>query len=274
MAAEILAGWEMVATESNQRWNPDEYDRTARFVSDLGADALALLDPSPGERILDLGCGDGVLTERIIRVGARVVALDSSAEQVTAARGRGVDARVGDAASLEFQNEFDAVFSNAVLHWIRDVDAVLAGVHRTLRSGGRFVAEFGGAGNIETVRLALVAALNRRGFDGQALDPWYFPGAAEYSDRLEAHGFVVEAAELFDRPTRLTGDMLDWLALFGQRFFAALNEGDRPTAVAEVCDAVRAGLQRADGTWMVDYVRLRVKALKADDGAIATKHHA
>ena len=119
-----------------QQWNPDEYDRTARFVSDLGEDALALLNPLRGEQILDLGCGDGVLTERIIQAGSRVVALDSSADQVSAACKRGVDARVGDATSLEFRDEFDAVFSNAALHWIRDHDAVLAGVYRALRPAG------------------------------------------------------------------------------------------------------------------------------------------
>ena len=180
-----------------QQWNPDEYDRTARFVSDLGEDALALLNPLRGEQILDLGCGDGVLTERIIQAGSRVVALDSSADQVSAACKRGVDARVGDATSLEFSDEFDAVFSNAALHWIRDHDAVLAGVYRALRPAGRFVAEFGGAGNIETVRLALVAALNRRGFDGLSYDPWYFPSVLEYSECLEGHGFTVNTAWRF-----------------------------------------------------------------------------
>ena len=255
-----------------QQWNPDEYDRTARFVSDLGEDALALLNPLPGEQILDLGCGDGVLTERIIQAGSRVVALDSSADQVSAACKRGVDARVGDATSLEFRDEFDAVFSNAALHWIRDHDAVLSGVYRALRPAGRFVAEFGGAGNIETVRLALVAALNRRGFDGLSYDPWYFPSVLEYSECLEGHGFTVDTAELFDRPTRITGDIGDWLALFGQHFFAAVDGDDRAAALSEVREALRSRLQGSDGTWTVDYVRLRIKAVKTIDSTNSVEH--
>ena len=254
-----------------QQWNPDEYDRTARFVSDLGEDALALLNPSSGERILDLGCGDGVLTERIIQAGSRVVALDSSVDQVAAACKRGVDARVGDVTSLEFRNEFDAVFSNAALHWIRDHDAVLSGVCRALRPAGRFVAEFGGAGNIEAVRLALVAVLNRRGFDGLSYDPWYFPSVLEYSECLE-HGFTVDTAELFARPTRITGDIGDWLALFGQRFFAAIDKDDRAAALREVREALRSRLQGSDGTWTVDYVRLRIKAVKTIDSTNSVEH--
>ena len=256
-----------------QQWNPDEYDRTARFVSDLGEDALALLNPLRGEQILDLGCGDGVLTERIIQAGSRVVALDSSADQVSAACKRGVDARVGDAASLEFRDEFEAVFSNAALHWIRDHNAVLAGVYRALRPAGRFVAEFGGAGNIETVRLALVAALNRRGFDGLSYDPWYFPSVLDYSECLEGHGFTVNTAELFDRPTRITGDIGDWLAFFGQHFFAAVDGDDRAAALSEVREALRSRLQGTDGTWTVDYVRLRIKAIKTIDRANSVEHH-
>jgi|TARA_B100000315_G_scaffold259895_1_gene317916 trans-aconitate methyltransferase len=244
------------------RWNPDEYSRTARFVSDLGADALALLAPAAGERILDLGCGDGVLSAKIDDLGAEVVAVDSSPEQVAAAHALGLDARVADAAKLRFDAEFDAVFSNATLHWVRDADAVIGGIRRALRPGGRFVAEFGGKGNIDVIRSALVAALDRRGVDGRAVDPWHFPDVADYTRRLETAGFSVKSAELFDRPTPLAGDIRDWLALFAQPFLAAVAEADRAAILDEVRDAVRPTLQRADGSWTADYVRLRIKALK------------
>ena len=249
-------------TRSAQRWDPEEYARTARFVSDLGAAALALLDPAPGERILDLGCGDGALSERIARAGADVVALDSSPEQVAAARARGVAATVGDAAALEFTGEFDAVFSNAALHWVTAADAAITGIHRALRPGGRFVAEFGGAGNVQTIRAALVAALDRRGIDGRAADPWYFPGVEEYSTRLAAHGFSIDSIELFPRPTPLPGDVVDWLMLFTQPFLRAVPDDARTVVLQEVRAAVRPRLQRPDGTWTVDYVRLRVRATR------------
>ena len=252
-----------MVTRASQRWDPAEYARTARFVSDLGAEVLALLDPAPGERILDLGCGDGMLSERIARAGAEVVALDSSAEQVAAARARGVAATVGDAAALEFTGEFDAVFSNAALHWVTAADAAIAGIHRALRPGGRFVAEFGGAGNVQTIRAALVAALDRRGVDGRAADPWYFPGVEEYSTQLAAHGFSIDSIELFPRPTSLPGDVVDWLALFAQPFLGAVPDDARGVVLREVRDAVRPRLQQPDGTWTVDYVRLRVRATRA-----------
>jgi SAM-dependent methyltransferase len=158
-----------------QTWDPERYDRNARFVSDLGSPVVELLAPRPGERILDLGCGDGVLTERLVALGCDVVGVDASAPQIEATRGRGLDARVMSGEQLSFDQEFDAVFSNAAMHWMRDADAVIDGVWRALRAGGRFVAEFGGAGCVEIIRTALITALNRRGVEGAAADPWYFP---------------------------------------------------------------------------------------------------
>jgi len=137
-----------------QDWDPETYAKNARFVANLGLDVLALLAPEPGERVLDLGCGDGALTERLVAAGCSVVGIDSSAAQVTAARARGLDARVGRGESLPFEGEFDAVFSNAALHWIRDADAVVKSVYRALKPGGRFVGELGGAGNVGTIRSA------------------------------------------------------------------------------------------------------------------------
>src|SRR5213593_296011 len=182
-----------------QRWDPDTYAKNARFVSDLATEVLELLSPQPRERILDLGCGDGALTENLLRAGCSVVGIDSSPEQVEAARRRGLDARVLTAESLPFDREFDAVFSNAVLHWIRDQAAVVSSVYRTLRPGGRFVGEFGGSGNIKTIRNALAESLNRRGIDASAVDPWTFPTADDYRSALENGGFEVRTIILFPR---------------------------------------------------------------------------
>src|SRR6185436_232450 len=142
-----------------QTWDPADYARHARFVSDLGSPVVELLAPQPGERILDLGCGDGVLTRKLVELGCHVVGVDSSAAQIEAAKALGLDARVMSGEALEFDGEFDAVFSNAALHWIKRADAVIAGVHRALRPGGRFVAELGGHGCVDKIRTELVAAL-------------------------------------------------------------------------------------------------------------------
>jgi trans-aconitate methyltransferase len=167
---------------TQQRWDPQTYAKHARFVSDLGSGVVELLGPRAGERILDLGCGDGALTEKLVAAGAEVVAIDASAEQVAGARARGLDARVAGAEALPFAAEFDAVFSNAALHWMRDADAVLVSVHRALRPGGRFVAEMGGAGNVAAIRGALAEALDRRGIDGRALDLLYEAGRGWVAD--------------------------------------------------------------------------------------------
>ena len=162
----------LAAHAMTQRWDPDTYAAHARFVSELGEPVADLLAPQPGERILDIGCGDGALTERLRTAGGVVVAIDSSPEQVWAALERGLDARIIDARELEFQMEFDAVFSNAVLHWIRDGERVIAGVWCALKPGGRFVGEFGGHGCGASIREAFAEALSARNIDAATLDPW------------------------------------------------------------------------------------------------------
>jgi trans-aconitate methyltransferase len=247
---------------TTQHWNPDTYARNARFVSDLGRGVFELLAPKPGERVLDLGCGDGALTEKLVAAGCRVIAIDSSAEQIGAARARGLDARRGSAETLPFKAEFDAVFSNAVLHWIRDAVSVIAAVHRALKPGGRFVAEFGGAGCVQTVRLALIDAANRRGLDGAALDPWYFPTEAAYRSLLAAQGFTIRAMVLFPRPTPLPGDITDWLDTFAQPFLAAVPARERDAFVQEIRCAVAPALFDPLRGWSADYIRLRFDAEK------------
>jgi SAM-dependent methyltransferase len=245
----------------DQRWDPDRYQTTAGFVAVLGAPLFDLLAPKPRERILDLGCGDGALTVKIAEV-ASVVAVDASVDQISAARARGLDARVMDGTKLVFENEFDAVFSNAALHWMRDPDAVIAGVWRALKSGGRFVAECGGAGNVETIKNALVAALDRRGIDGKKSIPWYFAAPDDYRTRLERRGFTVESIALIPRPTPLPGPLGDWLDTFAESFLAAVPKDERPALKREVEDALRPTLLDASGTWVTDYVRLRFVAWK------------
>ena len=249
-------------TSSGQRWDPERYARNARFVADLGAPLVELLAPRPGEAILDLGCGDGALTEALVAAGAVVVGVDASAEQAAAARARGLDARQADGEALDSEAAFDAVFSNAALHWMRDADAVIAGVWRALRPGGRFVGEMGGAGNVAGITAALLAALERRGLDGRAANPWYFPTEEDYRRRLEARGFEVSSIALIDRPTPLPGALADWLETFAESFLELVPAEERPALAAEVSDALRASHCDAKGRWTADYVRLRFAARK------------
>ena len=252
-----------------QRWDPEGYARHARFVSELGAPVVELLALQPGERILDLGCGDGVLTERLVALGCRVVGVDASAEQVAAARARGLDVRVAAGERLDFAGEFDAVFSNAALHWMQDADAVIDGVWRALRPGGRFVAECGGHGCVATIAGALADALARRGIDATRWNPWYFPTPEDYGARLAARGFRVRSIRLVPRPTPLPGDVTGWLETFAQGFTAALPVAERPAFLAEVREALRPRLCDAGGRWTADYVRLRFAADKPEGGHAA-----
>jgi trans-aconitate methyltransferase len=254
----------MAGFGTGQIWRARRYAAECGFVSELGQPVVALLAPRPGERILDLGCGDGALTERLVAAGASVVAVDASADMVAAARARGLDARVVNGEELAFRAEFDAVFSNAALHWMRRPDRVIAGVAGALKPGGRFVGEMGGFGNVATLRIAIAAILARRGIDAAALDPWYFPTAAEYRARLAAHGFAVHAIELFPRPTVLPGDIAAWLDNFAGSFLAVLPAGERPKAVDEIRDLLAPALRDPEGVWVTDYVRLRFAASLGD----------
>lgn len=249
---------------AGQVWNSSDYARHGRFVSDLGSPLLYWLGPQKGERILDVGCGDGVLTEKIvIQGGAAVVGIDASPELIEAARQRGLDARLMDAHDLEFDAEFDAAFSNAALHWMkRDPDAVLAGIQRSLKPGGRFVAEMGAAGNVASIRGAIHDALGKRGIDASQANPWFFPTRPEYQRRLEAAGFTVERIETFNRPTPLPGDVSGWLTTFAQSFLQTLPPEERSEVLAEVQAALKPRLSNVVGQWTADYVRLRFKAIK------------
>jgi trans-aconitate methyltransferase len=250
---------------SAQTWDPERYAKNARFVADLGMPVVELLAPRQGERILDLGCGDGALTMKLAGMGCDVVGVDSSALQIEAARKLGLDAWVMSAEALNYENEFDAVFSNAALHWVTRADDTIAGVWRALKPGGRFVAEMGGFGCVEKIRSSLIAALDRRRIDGKAVDPWYFPTVEDYRARLERRGFRVDYIALIPRPTPLPGEINGWLETFAETFIKRIDEPERPAFIAEVRDELAPKLRDASGIWVADYVRLRFSAVKPPD---------
>lgn len=241
------------------RWSPDDYAANAAFVPALGAAALALLDPKPGEAILDLGCGDGVLTERIVAAGARVIGVDSSAEMVEAARKRGIEAHVADGEALDFHGQFDAVFTNAALHWMLDPEAVATGVFRALAPGGRFVGEMGGEGNIAVLRGAIREELAARGHPVPPVDPQWYPGVEEFRGIYARAGFTDIVAEIIPRETDLPHGVAPWVKTFRTGWLDAArvpeDEQDEVAAGAERRAAAR--LRRPDGSWFADYVRLR-----------------
>ncbi|MFP3920529.1 MAG: class I SAM-dependent methyltransferase [Dichotomicrobium sp.] len=245
--------------ERAQTWSARGYDTNARFVSEYGVEILNWLAPQPGERILDLGCGDGVLSARIVEAGAEVVGADTSEDFLRAARERGIDARFLDGEALPFEREFDAVFSNAALHWMRDADAVIEGVKRALKPGGRFVAEFGGHGNVAACVTAMRAAADKFGGDPALAGPWFFPTPEAYSARLEKAGFSVGRTELAARPTPLPTGMEGWLMTFRSPFFEQFGH-DKEAVIAYVTELLRPVLQTDDGQWFADYIRLRVAA--------------
>lgn len=242
-----------------QTWDPQAYGRDAGFVHGLAGGVVEWLDAQAGERILDLGCGDGQLSVRVAASGAKVSGVDASAEMAAAARARGIAAEQGPAERLPFADgSFDAVFSNAVLHWVRGQDAMMDEVRRVLRPGGRFVAEMGGHGNVAAIRVALMAVLERHGHGGLEDAVNYYPTPEAYTRRLRRHGFTVERMELIPRPTRLaeTG-MKGWICTFRNGVLERLPEDLRETVVEETADLLAPALCDEQGNWTGDYVRLR-----------------
>lgn len=247
---------------AGQSWNPEGYRHHAGFVATLGRPVLELLAPLPGERILDLGCGDGALTAELAATGAEVVGCDASAELLEAARARGLDVVLADGHALPFKAEFDAVFSNAALHWMTRPDDVIAGVAKALRPGGRFVAEFGGMGNVAAITTALRAVLGEAGIDALAMRPWYFPSPDEHAARLERHGFTVSTIELIPRPTALPTGMAGWLETFAEPFLRHAPAAERAGLLARAVRLLEPALRDSAGNWTADYVRLRFRAAR------------
>lgn len=248
------------------KWDSSLYDKSHNFVAKYGEGLLPLLNPQSGENILDLGCGTGDLTEKIAQSGAKVIGIDNSAEMIEKAKAKfpQIDFRQADAVNFKLNQEFDAVFSNAVLHWVKDQEKALKEVYSHLKIGGRFVAEFGGAGNVQTMLEALRETLNEFGFSENAkVNFWYFPTIGEYSTKLESTGFRVLFAEHYDRPTELSGEngIKDWFEMFGERFFVGVSKKDKE----RVLNVVQKRLEEnflINGVWFADYKRIRVIAKK------------
>ena len=241
-----------------QTWSAEGYQRHAAFVPALGRELVSWLNPQRGERILDLGCGDGVLTDELRADGATVIGVDGSFGMAAAARTRGLTVVVMNGEALAFDRAFDAVFSNAAMHWMHGADAVVAGVRRALRPRGRFVAEFGGHGCVAAIHTAVRAVLTSRGVN--LVSPWYFPTPDDYGAILERHGFTVDRIVLFPRPTPLPTGLRGWLETFGGKMLAALPEPDRPAAVNDIEALLKPALCDAQDRWTADYVRLRFSA--------------
>jgi SAM-dependent methyltransferase len=243
-----------------QRWSASDYAKNGRFVQEMAGQVFSMLAPKPGERILDLGCGDGTLTAEIKAAGADVLGVDLSEELLAAARRKGLRVRRLDGHALDFVSEFDAVFSNAALHWMLKPELVIAGVHRALRPHGRFVAELGGHGNVAAIATAMRAVSRRRNGDPALLTPWFFPTAEEYTELLAKGGFVVREMVHVWRPTPLKHGIEGWLRTFGRSFFDQFPEPERSEAVAETVELLRPSLCDSRGVWTADHVRLRFYA--------------
>ena len=248
-------------------WNTNLYEQQHAFVWQYGESLLKLLAPKVGERILDLGCGTGQLTEKIAESGAFVYGIDSSLSMISTANVNypHINFSVADARSFQVEEPLDAVFSNAVLHWIKQPDAAIDCVEKALKRGGRFVAEFGGKGNVGAIVRALLSVLSEIGCEEpEALNPWYFPSIGEYAGLLEKQGFDVGYAVLFDRPTPLEGGsagMVNWIEMFAGGFLSGLSDDVRSQVINSVEERLRPTLYR-DGNWSADYRRIRVVAIK------------
>jgi SAM-dependent methyltransferase len=243
-----------------QRWSASDYAKNGRFVQDWAGPIFAMLAPKPGERILDLGCGDGTLTAEIKAAGADVLGVDLSDELLAVARMKGLNVRKADGHALDFVQEFDAVFSNAALHWMRAPALVIAGVARALKPRGRFVGELGGHGNVAAIATAMRAVGASRGGDAAHVAPWFFPTVEEYGGLLAKHGFSVREIALVPRPTPLKTGMEGWLRTFGRSFFDQFEEPERTVVLNEALEFLRPSLCDAQGRWTADHVRLRFSA--------------
>ena len=249
---------------NKENWDSKDYDSKYEFVSRYGEELLSLLRAEKEERILDLGCGTGDLTHLISRKAKEVVGLDKSSNMIRTARTKypELEFLLGDAADFNFDKPFDAVFSNAALHWVLDYMGCIRSMYRNLKSGGRLVLEFGAKDNIRTIIDALRSALLKRGHKHLAeLELWYFPSVHEYTEALESEGFKVISANQFDRPTELNADIGDWLNMFASPFFREIPDLEKGKVVENVIQITRQHCYR-QGKWFADYKRLRIQATK------------
>ena len=249
-----------------QMWNADLYNRNYKFVAKYGEDLINLLEPKKGQKILDLGCGTGHLTNMIASTGADVTGIDMSLEMIGEAKANypGIKFMVEDATDFFFHDKFDSVFSNAVLHWIKDQEKVLICVYDALKKGGKFTAEFGGKHNIERVETALRNELHKSGYSTNAeLDIWYYPSVGEYAVLLEEIGFTVQFVSYFKRDTFLNkgDDISGWLEMFGKSFLRNIEPKEKSRMIRNIQNSLK-DTNCIKGKWYIDYVRLRFTVVK------------
>ncbi|MBO0777377.1 MAG: class I SAM-dependent methyltransferase [Ktedonobacteraceae bacterium] len=246
-------------------WNSQLYDQQHAFIFQYGRGVLELLKPQPGETIVDLGCGTGHLTKAIAEAGAHAIGLDASLNMIAQAQATypQIEFHQADARNFTVATPVDAVFSNAMLHWVSEAESVAESISKALKPGGRFVAEFGGKGNCAETLTTLRTAL--RELSGHEIEnDWYFVSIGEYSPLLERHGLLVRRAELFDRPTKLDGGeqgLRNWIEMFCGRMFQQVKDNVKEQAIVRTEQQLRSEFFRED-SWYINYRRLRVVALK------------
>jgi len=246
--------------ESNN-WNTNQYKNHASFVSDMAKDLVEVLNPKKDETILDLGCGDGTLALKIKQRCQNIIAVDLSNEMVEKTKSLGIEAYIMSATNLEFENKFDAVFSNAVLHWVKQSKLAVQNINKVLKQNGRFIAEFGGYKNINTIVQAIQEVFNQNKDYGVFNNPWYFPTTQEYKNILEQNGFEVKSINLTIRPTSVD-DISNWLNIFANGIISHLNKEQKESFLLEVKRILENKLYSKEQGWILDYVRIRVEAKK------------
>lgn len=251
---------------SQNKWDATLYENQHSFVWQYGEELLGLLSPKPEESILDLGCGTGQLTQKIAALGVDVMGIDYAPTMIEQAQKNYPELKfaVADARNFEFDQVFDAVFSNAVLHWIKEPEQAIKCIWKVLKPGGRFVAEFGGKGNVKAIIEAISSTIEATNYSIQLdSNPWYYPSIGEYATLLEKQGFSVTYATLFERPTPLDGEdgMVNWIQMFASNFFSEIPSSQQPEIIRDIEHRLQSKLYR-DGAWFADYKRIRVAAIK------------
>ena len=243
-------------------WNADRYVKNAAFVSTYGSAVAELLGDISGQRVLDLGCGDGRLTQELVDKGATVVGIDASSSMIGSAREKGLDAHVMDALEMSYRTEFDSIFTNATLHWIPNHPLLASKVFEAVKPGGQFVGEFGGHGNVAAINTAIRGVLAKNGFDWDGKKPVTYPSVQKFKTVLEEAGFEVPYMELIPRPTPLPTGIRGWIETFGSPFLEDAEPEARRGLVDEIENLLAPALRDEFGNWTADYVRLRFKATK------------
>jgi trans-aconitate 2-methyltransferase len=249
------------------KWDSTLYDTKHSFVSKYGEDVARLLNPQQDEIILDAGCGTGDLTAIIAASGAIVEGIDLSKEMIEQAKEKFPEISFKIASITEYEKPefYDAIFSNATLHWILDKEKAIQKMFENLKYGGRLVLEMGGKNNVREIISAISKALKKQGLGERILNrQWYFPSIGEYSTLLEAQGFRVEYAMDFNRETELKSKdgIKDWIKMFGKDFFEGLDKTTIDSVLTEIQTSLFA-TRYYNNKWYADYKRLRIVATKS-----------